>query len=172
MLPILATLAVSISLFVPGCFGLGPPADADVVRDFAPIGRWAGHWGIDIAAPVGTRVFAAGDGTVRFSGTVVHNFTVSVDHGGGVVTSYSYLAEITVRRGDSITKGSPVGVAGIHDGRSAFHMSLRVAGRYVDPMALTRCKRSPSSGLYLAVDATTYAVGRARDPRRYFRSAS
>lgn len=172
MLPILATLAVSISLVIPGCFGLGLPSDADVIRDFAPIGRWAGHWGIDVAAPVGTRVLAAGDGTVRFSGTVVHNRTVSVDHGGGVVTSYSYLAEITVRRGDSISKGFPLGITGIHDGRSAFHMSLRVAGRYVDPMALTRCNRSPSSGLYLAVDTTTYAVGRARDPRRYFRSAS
>ena len=130
MLPILATLAVSISLVIPGCFGLGLPSDADVIRDFAPIGRWAGHWGIDVAAPVGTRVLAQGDGTVRFSGTVVHNRTVSVDHGGGVVTSYSYLAEITVRRGDSISRGFPLGITGIHDGGSAFHMSLRVAGRY------------------------------------------
>ena len=167
MLPILASLVVSVPLFVPGCFGLGLPSNADVVREFAPIGRWAGHWGIDIAVPVGSRVLAAGDGTVRFSGTVVRNRTVLIDHGGGVVTSYSYLARSTVHKGDPIARGAIVGVAGIHDGRSAFHLSLRVAGHYLDPMALRRCRRSPSRGLYLAADATTYAVGRARDSRRH-----
>ncbi len=172
MLQILASLVVSIPLFVPGCFGLGLPADADVVREYAPIGRWAGHWGVDIAVADGSRVLAAGDGTVRFSGTVVRNRTVSIDHGGGVVTSYSYLGETTVRTGDPVTRGSTVGVAGIHDGRSAFHLSLRVAGHYLDPMALRRCRRSPSEGLYLAANTTTYAIGRARDSRRHIRSAS
>jgi murein DD-endopeptidase MepM/ murein hydrolase activator NlpD len=164
---LLASLLVLFPALVFGCFGLGINADAEVVREFAPVGRWAGHWGVDIASPTGSLVRAVGAGTVRFSGTVVRNTTVSVDHGGGIVTSYSYLSEAIVTKGDRVLRGSTVGVSGIHGGREAFHLSVRVAGRYVDPTVLRRCSGMPSRGLYLAVGPTTYAVGRARDSRRH-----
>ena len=169
---LLAILIVFSSFSAVACPGLRVPPNASVVRGFAPIGRWAGHWGIDIAASNGSAVRAIGGGVVHFAGTVVSNRTVSIDHGGGLITAYSYLAEAVVRRGDPISRGDMVGVSGLHGGTGAYHLSLRVRGRYVDPVSLRTCHRGPHRGLYLAVGTTTYAGGRARDPRRHFRSAS
>ena len=164
-------IILSSSLNAGGCPGFTLPLSSSVVRAFAPIGRWAGHWGIDFAVVEGSTVVAVGDGVVRFAGTVVSNRSVSIDHGGGLVTSYSYLAETSVSRGDPISRGDAVGLSGLHGGTSAFHLSLRIQGRYVDPLTLRECDRGPSRGLYLAVGGSTYAVGRARDPRRHFRPA-
>lgn len=168
---LLAILIVLSSVGAVECPGFHIPPTASVVRGFAPIGRWAGHWGIDVAAADGSAVLASGDGVVRFAGTVVSNRTVSIDHGGGLVTAYSYLAETVVRKGDPISRGDTVGLSGPHGGTGAYHLSLRVRGRYVDPVSLRTCDRGPRRGLYLAVGTTTYAGGRARDPRRHFRSA-
>jgi murein DD-endopeptidase MepM/ murein hydrolase activator NlpD len=168
---LLVVMALSFPSMVFGCSGVAIPADAVVLRGFAPIGRWAGHWGIDIAASEGSAVRSVGGGVVRFQGVVVRNRTVSIDHGGGLVTSYSYLAATHVARGDRIEQGASVGLSGLHDGRGAFHLSLRVGGKYVDPLGLSRCFGDPSRGLYLAVGSTTYAVGRARDSRRHIRPA-
>lgn len=165
-----ALMLVALPLATP-CFGLGVPQDAEIVRPFAPVGLWAGHWGVDIAAPLGSDVAAIGAGVVRYGGRVVSNTTVSVDHGGGVVSAYSYLGEVAVRKGQRVYRGMVVGVSGVHDAREAFHLSVRVSGKYVDPAALSRCSRAPRAGLYLAVREPIYAVERARDPRRHLRPA-
>jgi len=169
---LLATLLIPVSVFSSGCFGLRIPDDSHIVRPFAPIGRWAGHWGIDVAAPLGSAVPAVGDGVVRFAGTVVYNLTVSIDHGGGIVTSYSYLDQLVVSKGDRVLRGHRVGLAGVHDGVESYHLSLRLSGRYLDPLVVRQCSRAPTVGLYLAVRPATYAGGRARDPRRYIRPAT
>lgn len=169
---LLVAIALSIPSIAFGCFGIGIPADAAILRGFAPIGRWSGHWGADIAAIEGSDVLAVGDGVVQFAGIVVGNRTISIDHGGGVITSYSYLMATHVAKGDRIMRGTSVGTAGIHDGSEAFHLSLRVGGRYIDPLGMRRCPRGPWRGLYLAAGRTTYAVGRARDSRRHVRPAT
>lgn len=166
---VLAALLLGVSQFVSSCFGFGIPSDSQIVRTFAPIGRWAGHWGIDIAAPAGSRVSSVGSGVVRFAGTVVANTTVSIDHGGGVVTSYSYLDRVVVSRGERVQRGSTVGITGLHNERVAYHLSVRVSGRYIDPQTAFRCSRAPGRGLYLAGSEQTYAVLRARDSRRNIR---
>ena len=168
---LLVFLSLSSLLSAAACPGLDPPPTSSVVRGFAPIGRWAGHWGIDVAATNGSAVRSVGGGTVRFVGAVVSNRTVSIDHGGGLITAYSYLAEASVRTGGPIARGDVVGQSGIHDGTGAFHLSLRFGGRYVDPLTLRKCDEGPHRGLYLAVARTTYAVGRARHPRRHVRPA-
>ncbi len=169
---VLAATSLIVAQITTACFGLGVSREAVVALPFAPIGRWAGHWGVDIASPPDAVVRAIASGVVRFSGVVVANRTVSIDHGGGIVTSYSYLATVTVRRGDRVGRGEMVGTSGIHNGRDAFHLSVRVGGIYVDPMEVSRCSRSPAPGLYLVSGNRTYAVQRARDTRRYLRSAS
>lgn len=169
---LLATLLIPLSVVSSGCFGLRIPPDSEIVRSFAPIGPWAGHWGIDFASPLGSPVPAVGDGVVRFTGVVVYNLTVSIDHGGGVVTSYSYLDRLAVAKGDRVVRGQRVGLSGLHDGVESYHLSFRLSGRYIDPLVVRRCSRAPSVGLYLAVRPATYAVGRARDPRRHIRPAT
>src|SRR5680860_1298984 len=125
------------------CAVLTPPIRGEIVRGFQPTGRYSGHWGIDIAAFIGQRVVAAADGRVSFSGVVVGNRTVTVDH-GGLRTSYSYLSERRVVEGDRVRRGDVVGIVGMHDGRPALHFSVRIGDRYI---CLLYTSPSPRDGL-------------------------
>src|SRR6478752_8157477 len=117
------------------------PVAGRVVRPFvAPRSRYgAGHRGADLAAAPGTAVVAAGAGRVAFAGSVAGTLHVVVDHGGGLETSVSFLATITVRTGQTVARGAIVGTAGGTGPEHAVgvvHFALRVAGEYVDPMRL------------------------------------
>ncbi len=120
-----------------------PPVAGNVVRPFAePIAQYAaGHRGVDFAATPGTPVRAANDGTVSFAGSVAGALHVVVAHEGGIRTSYSFLASIDVRVGQTVTRGQVVGRAGgsgdAH-GPGILHFGVRVGDRYVDPMLLFR----------------------------------
>jgi hypothetical protein len=61
-----------------------------MVRRFDPPPRpWLpGHRGVDLAADPGAPVYAAGPGVVRFAGEVAGRGVVSVDHAGGLRTTY------------------------------------------------------------------------------------
>jgi len=141
-------LLLSLTLFLPApagssCIGLGTPVDGDIVQPFAPIGRYAGHWGIDLATPAGSPATAAGSGFVTFSGLVAGNSTVSIDHGGGLKTSYSFLAGRQLARGAWVPSGARVGTTGEHDEVDALHFSVRIDGVYVDPGAFLGCQAAP-----------------------------
>ncbi|MFH1103397.1 MAG: M23 family metallopeptidase [Actinomycetota bacterium] len=159
MLPLVVSL-VSVSCL------LGPPADGPVVRRFAPDGLFGGHWGIDVGVAEGTPVRAAASGVVTFSGTVAGNQTITVHHGGGVRTSYSYLTLRRVAAGERVAAGAILGASGVDHGIPAVHFSVRVGDRYVDPLATCRGLGSPSAGLHLAPTIATYPVPRAPRPAR------
>jgi hypothetical protein len=117
------------------------PVRGVVVRPFdPPESRFgAGHLGADLAAPPRTPVVAAGPGVVSFAGTVAGSRHVVVAHAGDLRTSYSFLAAISVRRGQSVRAGEVVGTTGGtghgHDG-DVLHVGLRSGETYLDPMAL------------------------------------
>lgn len=125
------------------CLGLTSPVSGPVIHPFGPKGQYAGHWGIDIAVPLDTTVQAADGGVVTFSGTVAENKTVSIDHGGGLKTSYSFLASRSVGRGAWLMAGGGLGQSGVvHDPAAeiaALHFSVRVDGSYVDPAKFLGC---------------------------------
>jgi murein DD-endopeptidase MepM/ murein hydrolase activator NlpD len=107
--------------------GFDPPDD--------PYG--SGHRGIDIGAPAGTVVVAPAAGTVTFAGTVAGSFFVTIDHGGGLASTYSWLTELLVRRGDRVTSGEPIARSGYgHPGDTvdSLHMGVKLNGAYVDPL--------------------------------------
>jgi murein DD-endopeptidase MepM/ murein hydrolase activator NlpD len=137
---------------LPGPCLLGPPAEGRVVHGFAPEGLYGGHWGIDIAVDIGTPVGAAAP---------AGNETVTVYHGGGVRTSYSYLDSRTVAAGSSVGAGSVVGTSGNPHGAPGIHFSLRIDDRYVDPLGACGASDSPSAALRLAPVLSTYPVLRA-----------
>jgi hypothetical protein len=117
------------------------PVGGGVVRSFdAPRSRFgAGHLGVDLAAPAATPVRAAGPGVVSFAGSVAGALHVVVAHAGNLRTSYSFLATIAVRRGESVASGDVVGTTGGtgpgHDG-TVLHFGLRSGDTYIDPMLL------------------------------------
>jgi len=156
----------------PPCFGLGFLRSADVVRPFAPVGQYAGHWGLDLAVPEGSNVEALGDGTVTFAGSVAGRLSVTVDHGGSVRTSYSYIAGIKVRVGQDVRRGSSLGTSGTHGDAPALHVSLRLGTRYLDPSSLGRCSVVPYPGLWLSSALVRYPVERDWHPRRHIRPPS
>jgi hypothetical protein len=128
-----------------GCGAWLPPVDGAVVRPFqAPAFAYGpGHRGVDLAAPPGTPVRAAGDGVVSFAGSVAGSLHVVVAHDGGqgraLRTTYAFLAAANVRTGDGVARGQVVGVVGgsgpEHE-PGALHFGLRLGDRYLDPQRL------------------------------------
>jgi murein DD-endopeptidase MepM/ murein hydrolase activator NlpD len=114
---------------------------ARVVRRFDPPARpWlAGHRGVDLAGPPGATVRTAGAGRVRFAGLVAGRPVVSVDHAGGLRTTYEPV-EPGVRAGDRVIAGGPIGrLAAGHPGcagSACLHWGLRRGDVYLDPLVL------------------------------------
>lgn len=124
----------------PQCVGLAWPVRGEVIAPYAPSGRYAGHWGIDIGAESGSVVRAAASGRVTFAGDVAGNRTVTIDHGGGLRTSYSYLDERSIGAGSWIEAGEQVGISGSPHSTPGLHFSVRVSGAYVDPLGWIGCQ--------------------------------
>jgi len=135
---LLKIIAATMALLLAAPCG-SPPGP--VARPFAPVGRYAGHWGIDYAMETGSVVTAVSNGVVTFAGPVAGMRSVTIDHGGGVRTSYSYLESIGVSIGDRVRRGHVLGTSGTDHGLSALHFSVRVHGSYVDPSFMFSCNR-------------------------------
>lgn len=71
------------------------------------------HSGLDLAAPAGTPVKAAAAGKVVLADKlVVTGYTVILDHGLGLFTSYSHMQSYSVRAGQSVAAGQVIGKVG------------------------------------------------------------
>ena len=95
------------------------------------------HRGVDFAAPTGTPVMAAADGTVTFAGTNGnYGRFVRIRHGSGdFVTEYAHLSRILVGVGQRVRQEDVigrVGMTGLATGPH-LHYQLMQDGRYIDP---------------------------------------
>jgi len=86
------------------------------------------HFGVDVAAPVGTLVRAPADGLVTlahpdmfFSGA-----TLILDHGQRLSSSFLHLSEILVKEGDSIRQGDPIARVGATGRVTGPHLDWRM----------------------------------------------
>jgi murein DD-endopeptidase MepM/ murein hydrolase activator NlpD len=137
LLPLLAVVVPS-RIAVAGDWSW--PVIGPVIRGYDPPDTpfGSGHRGIDIGAAVQTTVVAASPGVVSFAGPVDGQLFVSVDHGAGVVSSYSFLSAVHVRKGDLVAADAPIALSGAgHAGVSPahLHVGVRVNGEYADPLA-------------------------------------
>ena len=101
-------------------------------------GGAARHQGIDLAAPIGTPIYATADGTVIDAGYNSGGYgnLIKVDHGRGIETRYGHLSRILVSPGQRIARGQLIGHMG-STGRSTgshLHYEVRIDGRAVNPI--------------------------------------
>lgn len=98
----------------------------------------ATHPAIDIAAPYGSPVYAAADGTVLYAGRRDDDsgYTVIVDHGDDRETWYNGLKRSLVEAGSFVTRGVPIGEIGSagHTAGPHLHFELHQDGRLIDPL--------------------------------------
>ena len=119
----------------PVASGLGWPAD-DHTLSGNPYGP--GHLGIDISAPEGSSVYAAGTGVVTMAqGGYNYGYgnVVQIDHGNGYVTVYAHLSQINVGPCQSVGQGTLIGLSG-NTGNSFgahLHFEIRIGGTNVNP---------------------------------------
>ena len=103
--------------------------------------RWGTmHWGIDIAAPMYTPIYAAGDGTVLRAGEATgFGQAVYIQHDNGDVTVYGHMEVIEVTAGQRVVAGQEIAQVGTRGFSTGPHLHFEVqsggiGGTRVDPV--------------------------------------
>jgi len=100
-------------------------------------GKSALHAGLDIAAALGSPVYAPADGVVVFASyDESYGKLITIDYGFGVMTRFGHLSQIYVQTGQRVSKWDVVGAVG-NTGRSTgphLHYEVRINGTPVDPI--------------------------------------
>ena len=115
------------------------PVTGPVIRGFDPPSSpyGSGHRGIDIATAAGTLVRAPAPGVVSFAGNVGGHLFVTINHGGGLLSTCSFLSGLLVHKGDTVAVGQAIALSGAgHSGDLTpnLHLGIRLNGQYVDPL--------------------------------------
>lgn len=96
------------------------------------------HEGIDLAAPVGTSVFAAESGEVIYAGDGVRGYgnMVVVQHAGDLMTVYAHNSRVLVKPGDRVLRGQEIARVGATGRATAphLHFEVRDAAEPRDPL--------------------------------------
>ena len=86
------------------------------------------HYGVDMAAPVGTPVMAPAGGIVRLAEPDLYftGGTVIVDHGHGLSSTLMHMASVTVIVGQRVKQGDIVGTVGATGRATGPHLDWRM----------------------------------------------
>lgn len=94
------------------------------------------HKGLDIAAPYGTKIMAAADGKVSYSGWMGgYGNLIIIDHGNGIQTYYGHCSKLYASVGDEVEAGeciAAVGSTGYSTGNH-LHFEIRKNGAQINP---------------------------------------
>lgn len=96
------------------------------------------HEGMDFTAPVGTKIYATGDGVVEKVESSKRGYgkRVVIDHGYGYKTRYAHLDDFNVQRGEEVKRGDVIGYVG-NSGLSVaphLHYEVQKDNEKVDPI--------------------------------------
>lgn len=125
-----------------GSVGLKPravkPVSGTLTSDFGP--RWGTHHnGLDIAAPIGTPVYAAADGVVVDAGPASgFGLWVRVKHDDGTTTVYGHINDYQVGVGQRVLAGQQIATVGNRGQSTGPHLHFEVwsaSGAKIDPSA-------------------------------------
>lgn len=121
---------------------MSKPVDGKIISPFGwrvhPVSKQESmHDGIDIEAPLGTNIRAAGSGKVKMvTESAQYGKTLIVEHSQEVDTVYGCLGEILVSQGELISQGQIIGKVGKTGMVSGplLYFELREKGKAIDPM--------------------------------------
>lgn len=102
--------------------------------------RWGRlHAGVDLAAPHGTPIHAAGAGVIVAAGEEQgYGNAVLIDHGNGYLTHYGHMSAITVEVGRHVAAGDEIGAEGSTGHSTGPHLHFEVhQGTYQNPVEPT-----------------------------------
>jgi murein DD-endopeptidase MepM/ murein hydrolase activator NlpD len=97
------------------------------------------HRGVDYAAPIGTKVIAASDGTLEFVGQQSgYGNVIVIEHRDGVSTLYAHLSGFApgLQKGQRVEQGQVIGYVGMTGLATGphLHYEFRVNGEHQDPL--------------------------------------
>ena len=117
---------------------INPMPEGSVTSCFGQ--RWGRlHAGVDLAAPHGTPIRAAGAGRVVSAGQAEgYGNAVLIDHGNGYLTHYGHLSAITTKVGQNVKVGDQIGNEGSTGHSTGPHLHFEVhKGSYQNPIEPT-----------------------------------
>ena len=95
------------------------------------------HHGMDFTAPIGTDIYATGNGKVTFAGWKQgYGNTLIIDHGFGYETLYAHCSKLLAKVGQKVTRGEVVALVG-NSGKSTgphLHYEVHYKEKPVNPM--------------------------------------
>lgn len=100
---------------------------------------WRPHYGVDLAAPMGTPIKAAADGVVKYVGwSNGYGKLVELNNVGAYSTRYGHMSRFAkgLRRGDKVHQGEVIGYVG-ETGEATgphLHFEIRMHGKPYDPL--------------------------------------
>ena len=106
-----------------------------------PIFRdWRAHKGVDMHAPIGTKVRTTADGTIKFIGRQSgYGNVIIVQHSARYQTLYAHLNEFAqgLEQGSRVIQGDVIGTVGMTGWSTGphLHFEFHIDGEHVDPMA-------------------------------------
>jgi murein DD-endopeptidase MepM/ murein hydrolase activator NlpD len=121
-----------------------PPVNAEISGVFGVERVFNGsvqstHQGLDFRVPSGTEIAAVNSGRVILARPMFFEGNwVVIDHGQGLLTLYLHLSKFSVKEGDEVKKGQPIGLSG-GTGRATgphLHLAVRWQGVYLNPQVL------------------------------------
>lgn len=106
-----------------------------------PIFRdWRAHKGVDMPAPIGTKVRTTADGTIKFIGRQNgYGNVIIVQHNARYQTLYAHLNDFAqgLEQGSRVLQGDVIGTVGMTGWSTGphLHFEFHIDGEHVDPMA-------------------------------------
>ncbi len=124
---------------------------------FHPIlGYTRPHTGVDFAAPIGSPIFAAGNGTITQAGwSSGYGRRIEIEHANGYVTTYNHMSGFArgAKEGARVRQGQVIGYLG-QTGLATgphLHYEVLVNGHFVDPMRVKLARTREFDGRMLAL---------------------
>ncbi|MBC9225087.1 peptidoglycan DD-metalloendopeptidase family protein [Aeromicrobium sp. 636] len=100
-------------------------------------GMWQStHTGQDLAAPMGTPIYASRGGVVSLQEIGWAGTLITISHPDGTAERYAHSSKVLVQDGQTVNSGDEIALVGSRGNSTGphLHFEIMVAGRFIDPM--------------------------------------